>query len=277
MVFHEILKLLIREVLKGIIGEEAIEHEVRLTLAYKIPDIIINYVKVPNVPRGSWLYYVLSGKYKKRIIEIQNPYQPTKQEKIIQVIDYMMVASAKYNMNLRDILGVLICPSLPTEKLPEFIEKVRGFKAEVISEDLIKSVITKTGDEELMRIRIIEIDKLQPNVDYNEILLIFSKDIIISRRAHRIIARKYDPGSLIYFWGYWLMPEEYPRGPELPDRTVAEAIRKIGIEKVSRALKLLGLEEFIKTIGLRDIMRALVKIYGKDKIVEEIENADKES
>ena len=131
--------------------------------------------------------------------------------------------------------------------------------------------IYKVSGNDAFSFVIVEINRLNPDSEGNEVLCVLAKEKSISMKAIRRILEKYKPNTFIYMFTmiYRIREVRELTSGELPIplENIREFVNWIGSQNIAKALGPEKAIEIINAIGLQNIAKAL----GPEKAIEIID------
>jgi len=266
----KVFKAIMTELFREYLGLESVSIETGVMLREFRVDVLIADLKLEKeLPEGSWLKFVAENSGKYTILEFKHLGSTLNYNSVAQALTYKLTLMMDKHVRMRDVSAILI------------VSKVTNYAESNIKNWLSRDYhISGSGafyrvkGMEAFDIPVIVVDELDPSIEYNEILALFSSSRDKSLLAAKRIISKYSPKTFIYIFAILYKPEVARMARiQLSPEKIRMAVEVIGIHKIidavniSELAKAIGPEklvELISAVGISELAKAI----GPEKLVE---------
>jgi len=261
MRWNIILKELIKEAIEHFAKAE-IRMETGLQIVEKRLDIqIINFKECKAVlPENSWIEFLWRHRSRFMILELKTPTTIINSAMVRQIMDYKLILAIAKKIKYTIPEAFLIAGRIPKSL-------AKRLRKDIFNNLGIESrgpFYTITGNE-ILRVHMISIEELDPEVPGNEVLCLLAKDEVKSFIAAKRIIERYKADTFIYAFTVVYKPEVsgMAKTELIKKDTLRQAIEAIGVEKtidaigLRRVIEAIGVEKTIDAIGIDRLVKAL--------------------
>ena len=263
LAYDKPLKAIFLELLENYFDFSKVDTEYGVLLKEVRIDILIENLKPKkDFPKNSWIGFIVANRRRFIVIEAKSIGSKANLKAIRKLFLYKAILAEKFDCSYKEIMPVLIVsrvPSVLERRLKENIDR----NLTIIG----KEGLYKISGSEALEILVIAVDELNPKVEYNEILMIFSSIDELSKKAAIEILRRYPSSTFLYAFAIIYRPEvsQMAKTELIPPERLALAISVIGVDKLVEAIEVIGIDKLARALGPERTVKMIEEV-GIDKL-----------